>query len=301
MCKVSVIIPTYNRAEFLRSAIKSVLDQTFQDFEIIVIDDASTDDTPGIIDDFNESRIRYLRHEINEGGSATRNTGIKVSNGKYIAFLDDDDEWLPEKLEMQVQVLESSLPEVGGVYTGFLKIDRTTGRVLEKVIPSKRGNLFKELVIGNVIGTASTPLLRKECFQKVGLFDENLPSSQDLDMWIRIAKDFHFECIRKPLVKKYIHNRRQIVTNVEATIKGREIIIKKNGKFASNKKGYSYFCLWLGVCYCYSGDIKKGRKAFLKAIGLYPFEIRHYFNLGLSLLGADAFKRLRGIKRLIRN
>jgi glycosyltransferase involved in cell wall biosynthesis len=296
MPKVSVIIPTYNRAEYLCSAIRSVLSQTFQDFEIIVVDDASTDNTNEIVDGFNDSRIKYIRHETNKGGSAARNTGIKMSSGEYIAFLDDDDEWLPEKLELQVNLMENSSPKVGVVYTGFLILDRSTGKVLTQRIPSKRGYLFNELAKGNCIGTTSTPLLRKECFEKVGLFDENLPSSQDYDMWIRVSKEFHLEYIGKPLVKYYIHDNK-ISNSREAVIRGMETVLKKHENFFKlNKKGFSYHYLSLGVIYCLSGDVKKGRRALLKAIELYPFEVRHYFNLALSLFGADNFKKIKEAK-----
>jgi Glycosyltransferases involved in cell wall biogenesis len=233
--KVSVIIPTYNRAEFLSSAIASVLNQTFQDFEIIVVDDASTDNTHQVVSSFDNYRIKYIRHETNRNGSVARNTGIMMSSGEYIAFLDDDDEWLPEKLKIQVSLLENSSPKVGGVYTGSLEIDRATGKVLEQVVPSKRGDIYNDLLIENCIGTASTPILRKECFEKVGLFDESLPSSQDLDMWIRISEEFHFEYIKEPLVKYYVH-KNKVNNNLEAVINGKEMIIKKYGRFASNKK-----------------------------------------------------------------
>ncbi len=103
---VSVIIPTYNRANLVSRAIKSVLNQTYQDFEIIVVDDCSEDNTEEIVKSFNDSRIRYIKHKKNKGGSAARNTGIKRARGKYIAFLDDDDEWLPSKLEKQIMLFE---------------------------------------------------------------------------------------------------------------------------------------------------------------------------------------------------
>ena len=121
MPAVSVIIPTYNRAEFLRLAITSVLNQTFQDFEIIVVDDASEDHTHEVMNNLNDKRIKYIRHEVNKRVSAARNTGVLHSSGDYIAFLDDDDEWLPSKLQRQVALLEDSTSTCGGVYT--LRID----------------------------------------------------------------------------------------------------------------------------------------------------------------------------------
>ena len=298
MPEVSVVIPTYNRAGFLRSAIRSILNQTFQDFEIIVVDDGSTDcSAKEVVSEFRDPRIRYIRHEVNRGGSAARNTGIKSSKGKYIAFLDDDDEWLPEKLERQINVIDSSSERVGGVYTGFLLVNRESGKVISRRIPYKSGNLYKELVSGNCIGTTSTLLLKRECFDKVGLFDEILLSSQDYDMWIRISKEFFFECLSEPLVRYYVH-RRRITTTQRAVIEGMELMLRKyeKGYFVLNKKALSNKYLSLGVIYCLSGDVKRGRYAFLKAIKLYPFGVRHYFNLVLSLLGAGNFKKVKEAK-----
>lgn len=299
MPKGSVVIPTYNRAEFLRSAITSVLNQTFQDFEIIVVDDASRDNTPEVVRSFNDRRIKYIRHEVNKGDAATRNAGVRVCNGKYIAFLDDDDEWLPEKLEKQIDLLENSAPEVGGVDIGALLMDRTSGEILRIRIPKKRENLFEEMFITNCLAT-SCILLRKECFEKVGLFDESIPFCSDYDMWIRISKEFHFECIKEPLVKYYIHGNGSLTTNHGLVIRGMEAMLKKYRQlFALNSKGYSHYYSSLGRSYCYSGNVKKGREAFLRAIKLYPFEIRNYLNLCVSLLGVNCYKKLIEVKESV--
>lgn len=119
---VSVILPTYNRAHLLERAIQSVLDQTYPDFEIIVVDDASIDNTVNIIKGIINERIRYIRHEKNKGAAAARNTGIKLAKGKYIAFQDSDDEWLRDKLEKQIKIFETVSPEVGVVYTSDISI-----------------------------------------------------------------------------------------------------------------------------------------------------------------------------------
>src|SRR5207237_7043535 len=117
MPKVSVIIPTHNRSGFLRLAVLSVLKQTFPDFELVIVDDASGDDTPAVVKRFEDPRIRYIRHERNLRIAAARNTGISNSTGEYVAFLDDDDEWLPSKLQKQVSALDHSASTVGAVYT----------------------------------------------------------------------------------------------------------------------------------------------------------------------------------------
>jgi glycosyltransferase involved in cell wall biosynthesis len=296
MPKVSVIIPTHNRAAFLRAAVRSVLNQTFQDLEIIVVDDASEDETPGVIRSFPDSRIRYIRHETNRGQGVTRNDGISRASGKYIALLDDDDEWLPDKLEKQVRLLDASPSNVGLIYTGFYRVDGWTKRVLSTVRPEKRGKAFEELCVKNWMGTCSTVLIRRACFEKTGLFDEGLASAADYDMWLRISKEFEIDYIHEPLVQYKVHDNR-ISTNHESMIRGLEGLLKKHALyFELDSKNYSRRYSSLGVNYCFSGNTKKGRKALLRAIKLYPFDIRHYYNLCLSLLGADHFRRIKTLR-----
>ena len=167
MPKVSVIIPTYNRAAFLRLAIASVLNQTFQNFEIIVIDDASQDHTREVVNSLSDTRIRYIRHEGNRGVAVSRNTGVVNAKGSYIAFLDDDDEWFPEKLQKQFDLLEACQPIVGVVYTGAFIIEESSKRVLAKVFPKKRGNIFDTIHPQNRSAAyTSTIFLRRKCFKK---------------------------------------------------------------------------------------------------------------------------------------
>jgi len=296
MPAVSVIIPTYNRAEFLRLAITSVLNQTFQDFEIIVVDDASEDHTHEVMNNLNDKRIKYIRHEVNKRVSAARNTGVLNSSGDYIAFLDDDDEWLPGKLQIQVALLEDSTSTFGGVYTGFVHIDRSTGRILEQVVPERRGNIYNDLLKDNCIGTPSTVLLRRQCLDRVGLFDESIEFWEDYDLWIRVSKEFHFECVPECLVKYWFHGN-QLSTNIELMIRALEAQIRKYGEsFSLHRKYCSDRYLSLAVLYCYAGNIGKARETFSKAIKIYPLGIRNYFYLCLAFLSGSNFKKVNSAK-----
>ena len=164
--KVSVIIPTYNRAHLVGRAIRSVLNQTYQDFEIIVVDDGSTDNTEEVVKSFNDPRIRYIRHEENKGAAAARNTGIKAAKGKFIAFQDSDDEWLPKKLEKQMEAFDNASPKVGVVYTGFWSIEGNVKRYsLNKEIVHKEGDIHSQILQGNFIGTPAA-VVKKACFKK---------------------------------------------------------------------------------------------------------------------------------------
>jgi glycosyltransferase involved in cell wall biosynthesis len=296
MPKVSVIIPTFNRAEFLHSAITSVLNQTFQDFEILVIDDASEDQTQEVVNRFHDTRITYLHHEANRGEACARNSGIVNSKGEFIAFLDDDDSWLPDKLNLQVNMLNGSNAKIGLIYSGFRVIDGKSKMILSDRIPDKRGEVYENILYGNFVGTPSTVILRRDCINKVGLFDRNIAYGLDHDLWIRIAKCYHFDCIRSSLVLYHRHENR-LSNNPAIKAKGLEDMVKKYGKHIIMKnKYYQNSYLSIGVQFCYNGDIRNGIKAFVNAIRVKPFNIRNYFNLGCALFGAKNFRRMKSLK-----
>ena len=285
MPRVSVIIPTYNRCNVLGRAIRSILNQTFQDFELFIVDDHSSDDTHKVVAAIDDARIKYIRHESNKGAAAARNTGIRNSSCAYIAFLDDDDEWLPEKLGLQLALLESSPPGVGGVYTGYESVDSLSGKILHISKPVHTGNIYNTLFVNNCIGSTSSILLKRVCFEVAGYFDENLPNFEDCDLWIRIAKYFQFYCIPNPLYRYYIHDVK-LSNDPEELYKGISIMLKRYGNNSIiSRRHYSAHYLRIGVLYCFNSNLKKGWKSYIKAIKLYPFEIRNYFNLFISFLG----------------
>ncbi len=202
---VSAIITTHNRKKLLRRAIESVMNQTYKDLECIVVDDAGTDETEEYIKDFIESgRIKYIYIPKNEskGGNHARNIGIQSSNGEYLAFLDDDDEWMPEKTEKQVAVLEEDAA-VGFVYCGIIteqNMDPSTrhyGPMDEEHL--KDGELIKEVLI-RIITTTTTIMIRKKIIDEVGLFDEDLRYWQEYEYSIRLLQVTKAKCIREPLI-----------------------------------------------------------------------------------------------------
>lgn len=198
---VSVIIPTHNRCKLLKNAIDSILKQTYNDFEIVVVDDSSDDDTEKYVKLYKDKRIKYVRNIISKGGSGARNVGIKHSKGNYIAFLDDDDEWKFNKLEEQMDVFNSS-KDIGLVYTGTNVIYNELG-LSYKSIPYKDGDLSEEIMLNNYIGTTSTVVIKKNILEKSGYFDEQMPALQDYDLWIRICQLCKIKFIDKPLVNYY--------------------------------------------------------------------------------------------------
>ena len=295
MPKVSVIIPTYNRAEFLRSAIESALNQTFTDLEIIVSDDKSTDHTREVVKSFNDRRIKYILNEGNKGPSATRNTAILASGGEFIAFLDDDDEWLQDKLQKQVEILDKSQPNICGVYSNRLFIDKMSGKVISDNPGTERfkGNLLYQLMIKSPIHT-STVVIRKRCLDKIGLFDETISYMEDRDMWIRLSINWNFEYISKPLTKAYVHGCSHLSHNLEGQTAGREKLLERyQHLFEKNKDSWGKLYLCLGTQYCQLKQMKKGRKNIIKGIKIYPFSKIAYFHLFSSLLGPNNYQRVR--------
>lgn len=202
---VSVIIPTFNRAELLGKAVGSVLAQTYTDFELFVVDDGSTDRTADVVGAFNDARIVFLRQE-NRGRSAARNRAIALSRGRYVAFLDSDDEYLDHKLSCQVAYMDTH-PEVGMVYTSAHCIDEG-GNLLERhaYTASVEGNIYKDVAFFQPVTiTLPTVMVRREILQLVGLFDEAMERFEDTDLWRRIAKRFLVGVIKEPTCKLRTH------------------------------------------------------------------------------------------------
>jgi glycosyltransferase involved in cell wall biosynthesis len=290
---VSVIIPTYNRAHLIGRAIESVLNQTYQDFELIIVDDASTDNTEYLIKEFQQKdkRISYSKHDRNKGGSAARNTGIKTSKGQYIAFQDSDDEWLPGKLEKQMEILEKASQEVGVIYTAFWRVkgDKKQYIPSEKVL-KKEGDIHNELLKGNFITTQSI-VVRKDCLEKVGYFDENLPRLQDWELVLRLSEKYIFKFIDEPLLSSY-YNDESISADNNALINALEIILTKHHSyFIQHKKILAIHYFKLGINLCINSNFEKGKQYLLKALKYNPIKLRYFIILIVSMFGQNNFRK----------
>jgi glycosyltransferase involved in cell wall biosynthesis len=202
---VSIVLPTYNRAALLGRSIRSVLGQSYGDFELIVIDDGSTDETSDVVSGFRDPRLRYVPLARNAGAGAARNVGIRMARGKLLAFQDSDDEWLPSKLAKQMSAFERGSVGLGVVYSDMQRVmcDGTEIYFAAPSAPSGRlidpANRFYQ--VGN-LGVQST-VIRRECLEAVGHFNEELPAFEDLEMFIRLSRRCDFYHLREPLVKYY--------------------------------------------------------------------------------------------------
>ena len=252
MAKVSVIIPTYNRAHLLPRSIGSVLAQSHAELELLVVDDAGSDDSEAVVAGLNDGRIRYLRHPANRGPAGARNTGIQAARHPFIAFLDSDDAWLPDKLSRQLELFAQSPLQPGLVYTGFKRHDTTAGAGAERY----RGNVHHRLLAGNFVGTASTLLIKKECFDQVGLFDEQLPPcGEDWEMWIRIAERYPVDYVDADLVLYFLQPN-SISKNHQANAAGlravsakhRQAIMAMPGELQAEHAFYLGRNLWHARC-----------------------------------------------------
>jgi len=272
---VSVIITTYNRAIYLKRAIKSVISQTFKNFELLIIDDCSTDNTEQIVHSITDDRIIYYKNETNMGVHQARNNGIQMARGSFIAFLDDDDEWLPEKLKKQTELFKKLPNEYGLVYSGYLV--SLNGKIVAKNMPKFKGDCRDYLLRFNILAT-NTALVRRSCFDKVGHF-EYMPSIEDWEMWIRISEYHKFDYVPEALSIYYVHES-QVSRNVKKLIIGREIMLNK------------YFSTWskhpeiltnrlndLGRLYCYTRYSFQMRRYFIEALRLTIFQNKTILNL----------------------
>lgn len=195
---VSVIVPTFNRASMLAQAVESVLEQSYRRFELIVVDDGSTDDTPDILGRYG-GRIRVLR-TANRGVSAARNTGIRASVGRLIALLDSDDYWLPDKLARQVDLFVRH-PDIVIAQTEETWI-RKGVRVNPKQRHRKRDGFIFEPSLPLCLISPSAVMMRRSLLDEIGLFDENLPACEDYDLWLRITWKYPVHLIPAPLIVK---------------------------------------------------------------------------------------------------
>ncbi len=292
--EVSVIIPTYNRAHLLKRAIESVLRQSFDDFELIVVDDASPDNTPEVVESIDDGRIRYVRLKKNSGGPVARNTGIKKARGRFIALLDDDDEWLPHRLEVQIKKFEELGREFGVVYGGFYYISQQDGRILGKRLPQFRGDVYKQFLKENFVGSP-TLLIRRECFKRAGLFDPKLTSSQDWDMWLRIAKHYKFDYVDEIVAKYYVHGR-QISFNMKKYIPGRERFIHKHPDIRWNPRILSIHLSQMGLLLILGGSPGKGLEYLIQSFAMSPLNLDNYRKL--TELAIDS-RSIEYIKRIL--
>ncbi len=303
MPKVSVVIPSYNAMTYLPETLESVLGQTFTDFEVLIINDGSSDHVVEWAAQIEDGRVKLIS-QANKGLPGARNTGIAEAQGEYIAFLDADDLWDPTKLEKQVHCLDAS-PEVGLIHTWMLLVDekgKSTGRVMTS---EAEGNAWEQVIEKNVIACPSV-VVRRHCFDKVGGFDCSLNSVEDWDMWIRIAEHYPFALIREPL-SYYRQVPNSMSKNCQVMEKAFHTVIEKAFKSVSpeilplknRSYGYANLCLAWKALQSSDKDYKQANHFLEQALNSYS-QIRYsseYIRLRSAIFvmhyfGPDSYSKM---------
>ncbi|MCD8235240.1 MAG: glycosyltransferase [Prevotellaceae bacterium] len=273
--------------EIVRRAIESVAVQTYPNIELILVNDYPEDsllvsDLGKLAKKYNERlHVNYIVHEHNKGACAARNTGITNSTGEYIAFLDDDDEWYPTKIEKMVEVLSKN-DKTGLVYSSY--VIRSKSGDTEIRPPVFQDDWFIQLLGQNFIGSTSFPALKRECIISAGMFDVKMKSMQDWDMWLRVAKIADIAFIDEPLTL-YNVEEESISTNVSNKISGHKRMLDKySDDYESHKKQRSIrYDVMAHDLYKY-GEKEMGKECLKKGIIAYPFLLRHLKELKYMFL-----------------
>jgi len=306
---VSVIIPTFNRSQYITEALDSVLDQTFTDYEILVIDDGSIDNTKEVLTHY-MNKITYIYQE-NQGVSAARNTGIQHAHGKYIAFLDSDDMWLPIKLEKQVAILDEH-SDIALVYTNVGYCD-SNGEILKFSNKSKlfqSGYIPEKVLLWKVnCGYLQTWLIRKSCFDEVGLLDTSFKMSEDREISVRIALKYKICGLKEPLTIQRQHSPSQRLGRSPAEerehyyFKFLDLLFSKyhDSEFIikNKKKLIGGYYAYAGRAYLRDMNIPLARKRFWSSISSNPYQVNVYFFLFSTLFGTNSFRVAVKIRKLI--
>ena len=301
MSKVSVIIPTYNRATVLERAVQSVRAQTFEDMEIIIVDDGSTDNTEEIVRSIHDKRIRYIRCETNRGPSTARNEGLKVARGKYVAFLDSDDEWLPEKTENQVALMESLSEDWGFSSTGARFIKDGCRESLTRPDPAREGYAFADLVFGRIYIPTPGLMIRTKCLEHAGLFDDRLRVNEDNEFLLRLSRKYKLAIVPEPAV--IVH---RVTTKPRADLMERAclLILQKHCVTIRNELGWyaaRYFraeTFWrIADQKLRNRELAGGLSYWLRSMAVMPLvSPKRYLRIALAALGL-----LHWVKKLLWN
>ena len=232
--KVSIIVSTYNRASMLKRAVDSVLAQSFTDYELLIVDDCSADETPEVVAGLEDPRIRSFRHSSNRGVGAARNTGIANAHGEYIAFLDDDDEYLPAKIEEQVRVLDAASADVGMVYVWCASVG-PDGKIIDTLCRMDEGYLFEEaLTLRLILGIGTSSMIRSSALKDVGCFDESLPLGEDLDFLCMLARRYKIALVPEILVKLHRGHPQMSAPSRNTSICLRDYILSHQARFRTD-------------------------------------------------------------------
>jgi glycosyltransferase involved in cell wall biosynthesis len=307
--RITVIIPTYNRAGLLGRAVRSVLAQTYADFELIIADDASTDETENVVRSFGDPRIVFVRREENGGNAVARNLGLRHARGAYITFLDSDDEFLPGFLEAVVAALDGTAEEVGFVWTGrYLVFTTETGAVRAKEVdrPLPRSlDRYISFLAQFRGGTNRGLTVKRRCFDEVGAFDERLRAAVDTDFVLRLVQRYSYREIATPLVVFHQHAADRVSQHSGHKALAYSVLIEKHERALREHRD-----LWVRFhhrtarLYYDAGDGARARVYLWAGLRRHPAHLKSWMLLllceALGVRGMDLYRVLSRERKLRR-
>jgi glycosyltransferase involved in cell wall biosynthesis len=304
---VSVVIPTFNRADHIERCLDSALAQTYDALQAIVVDDASTDDTHRIVSEraARDARVRLVRHATNRGASAARNTGIRASQGQYVAFLDSDDEWLPEKLAKQLELFRHGPPSLGVVHCPCAQ-KFLDGRPTQVLSYDLRGDVHAALLVSYGVQT-STLVVRRRLFEVAGGFNEKLCGHEEWDMCIRLARHCLYDYVPEPLSVYHIHGGPSISGDYIRNNRGYLVVVELHQDEIRVKCGPDALTrlreegrqrlLWAAEQCRWRGKLREASVACLSASLIPPVRWGVLLDAGLLRLGPRIYWRSFHLRR----
>jgi len=303
---VSVVIAAFNAERWIRETIKSVLSQTYKDFELIVVDDGSNDATGRIVQEFGD-KIRYF-YQINLGQPAARNVGIRAARGQYIAFIDADDLWLPSKLDCQLKLIDQTGSAWAYCDAHIFDMETQTVRwTTSQIYTLVEGDVLRPLLLNSFIASP-TPLIRRDVFKTVGYFDESVDRriGEDWNMWLRIASRYPVVCLREPLAIVRSHSASMIrKMDLDNALSSRLLIIndaveRNPGRLQDLKRqALSRAYVESGKYALARGRHAEARQMFVQAIKHSPVRFPAWFCYVVSFLPRPLINRFRKLRRRI--
>ncbi len=275
-------MPTYNRANCVGRSIESVLKQTFSDFELIIVDDCSDDNTEQVVKSFSDGRIRYLKNSVNQGGAAARNFGIDVAKGRFVAFQDSDDVWFSEKLEKCMEAFSEAGSDIGVVFSSYIKwqagiLYLVPKFVLPKIIKAGDVGIISRNYVGTPTAVVKTCLLHEVCG-----FDSSMPRYQDWEMFIRLSGLCDMRYIKKPLVHAYVSSDCISSSDQDHLVALLKIYGKNFAQIERDSHLSLVWCTKIADAYMRVGEKRKGREYYLKAYRKNRGNLFVFFRLVMS-------------------
>lgn len=287
--RVTAVITTHKREPVVvERALKSVLAQTHPDMEVIVVDDSPAEfpqreAVARMVEGYRDRNVTYIPHEKCQGACVARNTGLSHATGSFIAFLDDDDEWKPEKIALQLAAFTDD--DIALVYCGHEELNEVTGKRTEIPHTFQKGRIYESLIHWNYIGSTSFPLMRTAVVKEVSGFDPLMQSSQDYDLWLRISQRYGISYVKEPLVVYHIHAGDQISKNFKRKISGMERINEKNAEYLKkNKRARWERTIKLAPMYAGNGQFWRAIKCWLKMAFTCPGKVKENFSYLIKTL-----------------